>query len=122
MSLKPAVDNPPVYRGATFLDAVTCQDAEGAVVNLTGCTAKMVARNAAGDEVVSLSTSPGQGLVIDGSAGTITRTIADEATAALTPGEYDADLMLTWPDGRVDCLIKGRMVVMDTATAERLAP
>lgn len=115
MSLNPALDNIVLRTGASYTDAITCRDAEGAVVPLTGCNALLRARNAAGDLVLELG-SPSNGLVIDAPAGVINRTVTAARTVELQAGEYACDLLLTWPDGRVDCLLSGPLIVIETAT------
>lgn len=121
MSMQPAFLAMTVWTGATYTDTLTCLDADGAVVDLTGCTARQVIRDAAGAEVVTL-TSPSGGLVIGGTAGTIVRTISAAQTETLTEGRYQTDLFLTWPTGQVDPLQAGPVNVIESATNPTEAP
>lgn len=107
MSLTPASDSMTIIRGATYTDTITCLDGDGAVVDLTGCTAIQQARPLAGEPVVfEMSTANGR-ITLGGALGTIVRTLTDEYTDTLPAGDYKTDLFLTWPDGRTDCLIAG---------------
>ncbi len=89
-----------IKQGETFSRVLTYRDAAGALVNLTGYTARMPVRGAA---------SPT--LVLGGGLGTIRFTFSAAQTAAMPPGNYDYDLYLTAPGGDVACLLSGRIEV-----------
>ena len=72
-------------------------------VNLFGCDAKLDVVSMRGNEVVvSVSnTSSPSTLIIDGPNGIITLRVESEDTNSLSPGQYKADLQVTFPDGTV---------------------
>lgn len=116
MSLNPARELIEMTIGATYTDSITCRDADGALVDLTGASALQQARPLGGGEVVlEMSTTNGR-IVLGGVAGTIRRELTDELTATLSPGDYQTDLFLTWPDGRTDCLTTGIISINNSTT------
>lgn len=108
MSLDPIRYDMTIQQGASFDDSITLQDADGVVMDLTGCTSAMQLRPSSGAPAVILEMSNTNGkLVLGGPLGTIRRALTDEQTATLPPGDYVYDLFITWPDGHADCLITG---------------
>lgn len=100
-----------IEQGATFRRVLTWSIA-GVAVNLTGYTARMQVRadyDAA--PILSLTSDPGGGITLGGSAGTITVLASASLTAALTPGAYLYDLELESADGTVTRLLKGQATV-----------
>lgn len=97
-----------IEQGATWTTTLTITDRD-----LTGCTARMQLREtyASPTPLLDLSTDPGGGITIDGPAGTITITISATRTGALSVGSGVYDLELTSPDGTVERLLKGDVVV-----------
>lgn len=79
-------------------------------MNLTGYTAVMEVRNAAGTLIITLSTANSR-IALGGAAGTITLTIDDADTDGLTAGVYHYDLMLTSSGGVQTRLVKGTFTV-----------
>jgi hypothetical protein len=108
-------------QGATFSRTLTWRDAAGALVDLTGYSAKMQVRAAYGaaEALLDLNTD-NSGVVLGGPAGTIQILAADEQTAAITvPDTGDIppklfavyDLVLVAPDGSVARKLQGQFIV-----------
>lgn len=112
MSLTPIRDNITLLQGATFIDQFACTDSDGLAVDLTGCSARLVVTAGPGVDVPLLVlTSPANGLVITGAAGTIRREITDEQSAAMPAGLWTMEMALTWPDGNTDFLAVGDFIL-----------
>ena len=112
--------NPGTYdiicpQGATF-DRTFTYSVGGSAVNLTGYTAALQVRSAsdAGTALISLSTG-GSGLVLGGTAGTITATISASATNGVPAGSYAYDLELYQGD-TVTRLLQGAFTVTGGVT------
>lgn len=101
-----------VEQGASFGQSFLIQDATGAALDLTGCTAAMQVRTSVSDPdaLLTLTTADG-GLVI--AAGTITPVFD---TDALPPGLYVYDLKLTDAGGEVFRLLQGTFNVTGEVT------
>ncbi len=93
-------------QGATYSRVLTWRDSSSVLVNLTGYTAEMDVRTSSRDLVVTLTTANGR-ISLGGSAGTITLTLSATETAALAPGCYLYDLLLTSGGGVVTRLVEG---------------
>lgn len=112
--------NPGTYdllcpQGVTF-DKTFTWTIGGTAVNLTGYTGALQVRSGsdATDALVSLSTG-GSGLVLGGTAGTITASISATVTAALEPGSYAWDLEL-YQGANVTRLLQGAFNVTGGVT------
>jgi hypothetical protein len=101
--------------GATFLLVITWTDAAGSLVNLTGYTGQMSIKTPKGSLILSLTTSNGR-ITLGGTAGTITLTIADTDTAALAPGQYVYDLLLTSAANVATRLLEGSFFISQAVT------
>ncbi len=121
------MSNPPlnltlsVWQGQTFNDVLTYQDTNGNPINLTGYTAKMMARVDVTDAApqITWGTTTGE-IVLGGTAGTITFNVSAAATAALATANQTTvwayDLVLTSSGGVADRLIQGVMVIYPGVT------
>jgi hypothetical protein len=100
-----------IQQGATFRRVITWK-ADGALVNLTGYTARMQIRATAeaATSLIELTTANNR-IALGGAAGTITLTISATDTAALTAGRAVYDLELVAPDATVTCLIGGVVTI-----------
>lgn len=85
----------------------------GVLVDLTGATAKLQVRTAPGGAVLLTAATGGQGITLGGTAGTIAVVIAQATLAALAPGVYAWDLVVT------DSLGERRRLVAGTWTHEQ---
>jgi hypothetical protein len=96
-----------IQQGATFTKVITWKR-DGALVNLTGWTARMQIRatTEAATALIDLTTENGR-IALGGTAGTITLTISATDTAALTAGRGVYDLELVSPGGLVTNLMGG---------------
>jgi len=88
-----------IEQGAQFRRVLTWKDGAGALVNLTGFTARIkIKRRDAGAEIMSLviqASASVNGILLGGAAGTITLTILAVTTTAMnfTEGKYDLELV-----------------------------
>ena len=100
-----------VQQGATFRRVITWKQ-DGALVNLTGYTARMQIRATAeaSTALIELTTENGR-IALGGTAGTITLTISATDTAALTAGRAVYDLELVAANGTVTNLLGGVVTI-----------
>ena len=102
-----------IEQGATFSLVITWRNAAGALVDLTGYTAKMDIRQSVGGTLIKALAS-GSGITLGGAAGTITLTISATDTAAMTTdGVYDLELTSA---GVVTRLIEGKVWLSEQVT------
>lgn len=110
-----------IEQGADFAFSLEYRDSTGALVNLTGYTARMdvraaddVAPNAPGTPIVQLTTANGR-ITLGGALGTVALALTSAVTAALVPtsnaGPYVYDLELVSAGGVVTRLLQGKAYV-----------
>ena len=102
--------NIAIEQGTTWRLEVGWEDESGSPIDLTGWTARMQVRedHASVASLVSLSSLPGEGVVIDGPAGVVAIEITASATASLpAPLEAVYDLEVEGPGGEVERLLHG---------------
>lgn len=105
-----------VEQGATFTLSATWKDSTGALVNLTGYSARMQIRETYESEDIILSfTSTGGSIVLGGALGTIVVTGAatDTAKIPMTPAVYDLELENA---GVVTRLLQGKATITQEVT------
>lgn len=96
-----------LQQGATFRRVIRWK-ADGALVDLTGYTARMQIRATAEAATTLLDlTTENNRIALGGAAGTITLSISATDTAALPAGRAVYDLELVAPDGTVTNLLGG---------------
>ncbi len=106
---------------ATYVLVVTWAPG-GVLVNLTGYTAALtVVQSNLNPRPIILAlsqtaTSLGSAIVLGGAGGTITITVTATETAALRPGTYAYDLLLTSAGGVATRLIEGSFTVTPGVT------
>ena len=112
-----AKHNLTIDQGATFRITLTYK-IDSTPVNLTGYAARMQVRERYDSETtaVSLTSAPGGGLTLGGSAGTIAIEITDVQSAAMPAGRLVYDLELVAPNGDVTRLVEGTMTVTPEVT------
>jgi hypothetical protein len=111
--------NPGTYnincpQGATF-DRTFTITVGGTAMNLTGYTAAMQVREAAGAATALLSLTNSSGITLGGTAGTIGVVVAATASAAVAPGSYSYDLELN-SGGTITRLLEGSFNVTGNIT------
>jgi hypothetical protein len=111
--------NPGTYnincpQGATF-DRTFTITVGGTAMNLTGYTAAMQVREAAGAATALLSLTNGSGITLGGTAGTIGVVVAATASAAVAAGSYSYDLELN-SGGTITRLLEGSFNVTGNIT------
>lgn len=121
MSVTPATVLFRLFQGATFSEPVTLYDANSALIDLTGYSARLQARRDITDAtaVFTLSSTDGS-IVLGGAAGTITLKLTAATTAAMTI-DYDGefwvhDLLLTAPDTSVQRTYQGVIIASPAVT------
>lgn len=104
-------------RGESFSRTLTYRDSTGALVNLTGYTAKLQIRQRANDADPALLTlTEASGLTLGGPAGTIVWAMTPVQTLALPVGALVYDLRLTSGTGVVTFLLAGNLRVQERVT------
>ena len=105
-----------IERGATFIRTITWKDSTGALVNLTGYTARMQIRQKLSSATPLISLVNGSGITLGGVAGTIAIEITDTVTTALDIRQGVYDLELVSGGGIVTRLIEGGVEVSKEVT------
>lgn len=116
MSDTPKV-NLSINQGATFRHKFTWQDGKKRPVDLTGYTARLQARETIESPTVIVNlTSENGGIVLGGTAGTVSLYLSAAATAAITAKKLVYDLELVAPNGDVTRLVGGAIAVSPEVT------
>ena len=112
MTISPGNYDLTIYQGATFSQTLTWKDASDALVNLTGYTARMMARTSidAASPFLTLTTENGC-ITLGGATGTIALSISatDTATISAQGGVYDLELVSG--SGVVTRLLSGNVFI-----------
>ncbi len=117
MTISPGQYDITIYQGATYNQQFTWKDQANNPINLTGYSARMMARSSidASSPFINLTNTNG-GITLGGAAGTITLNMSDSQTALLSSinGVYDLELV----DGaaKVTRLLQGNIVVSPEVT------
>lgn len=106
-----------IYGGATFTRRVVWKDSLGAIVDLTGYTARMQIRQSVRNPavLVELTTENG-GITLGGAAGTVDLLLTSTETAALTARAGVYDLELIDSEGIVTRLLQGAVEISPEVT------
>lgn len=106
-----------LYQGTSFNQQFTWKDENDTLINLTGYTARMMARTSVDEPTpfITLTTANG-GIALGGAAGTITLIMSDTATSALTTTSGVYDLELVSGGGVVTRLLQGNLMVSNEVT------
>lgn len=99
-------------RGDTWRKTWIVKNSAGALVDLTGASARCQLRATDGTLAVSATSAPGGGLTITAASGRIDLDVS-AATMILTPGFYYYDIELTEADGRRTTLEQVRMQLLE---------
>jgi len=113
----PGKYNIVMYQGASF-DYTFTWKINNTVVNLTGYTARMQVRRSHRAEEAVLSLVDGDGIILGGSAGTITLQADAELTASIDAASYVYDLELEAPGGEVYRILEGTFRVSPEVTRD----
>lgn len=103
-----------IYTGTTFGPVtLTCRDAEGVLVDLTGWTAYAEVRKTEGGPVI-VDLEP---VITDAGGGVVTLGLSKEDTAALPVGGYLWDILLQRPTGeRLGPYVAGKVSIKKPIT------
>lgn len=108
-----------IVRGATYQRTVTWNDSNGAPINLTGRSARLVIRTnyAADAPLLVLTSTPPDGLTLGGVLGTVVIRIGADVTETLPAGLFVFDLALSLDADptEVDILFTGNTVTVNAS-------
>lgn len=117
MTIQPVTYTLVVYQGATFEQIFIWKNSVGDPIDLTGYTARMMARANVETQTpfIDLTTENG-GIALGGAAGTITIYIPAAGTAAInnTSGVYDLELESS--GGEVTRFLQGNIILSREVT------
>lgn len=106
-----------IDQGATFIKEYVCRDDTGALIDLTGCTARAQVRAEVASPSVLLEMTTENGkIALGGTAGTITITLSDTETSALSWSAGEFDMEVVFPGGRVTRFMRGTVSVSPEIT------
>jgi hypothetical protein len=105
-----------LYRGDTWMRAWELRDAAGSPIDLTGASARLQVRDAAGAVVISASTADGR-LTLTPASGRIDMLVPYSATG-IAPGSYRFDLEVTHASGLRRTYEQDTLVVLEDMTRD----
>lgn len=106
-----------IYVGATFSRRVVWKDGAGALVDLTGYTARMQIRSSVRNpDVLVALTTENSGITLGGTAGTIDLLLTSTQTGAITARAGVYDLELIDSTGVVTRLLQGEVEISPEVT------
>jgi hypothetical protein len=101
-----------IEQGATFNTTINVEDTAGAAINLYGYTANSMMRKSYYSTSATTITS-----TVTGTAnGEVTLSVSATNTAALTPGRYVYDVIITSPTSVVTRVVEGIVTVLPSVT------
>ena len=101
-----------IEQGATFNTTINVEDTAGAAINLYGYTANSMMRKSYYSSSATIITS-----TVTGTAnGEVTLRVTAANTAALTPGRYVYDVIITSPTSIVTRVVEGIVTVLPSVT------
>jgi hypothetical protein len=101
-----------IEQGATFNTTINVEDTAGAAINLFGYTANSMMRKSYYSSSATTITS-----TVTGTAnGEVTLSVSATNTAALTPGRYVYDVIITSPTSVVTRVVEGIVTVLPSVT------
>lgn len=103
------------FRGDTWRRAWELKAPDGTPVDLSGATARLMARDSAGTVVLSASTADGS-LTITPATGRIDMVVPYAATETISPGAYQYDLEVTYGGGDRQTIERAVLVVLEDIT------
>jgi hypothetical protein len=104
-----------LYRGDTWSRVWVLKNPVKQPIDLSGATARLHVRNNAKALIYAASTVNWD-IVVDGTAGKLTLTVAAAETAAWAPGTYKFDLEVTHADGTVKTYESSALAVLEDQT------
>jgi hypothetical protein len=116
MTISPGQYPITIPQGASFSQQFTWRDENNNPVNLTGYTARLMARESYDSPSAFISLTTSSGITLGGALGTITLSMSATQTAGLpaTRGVYDLELVSS--SGNVSRLLEGSLMVTPEVT------
>jgi hypothetical protein len=111
-----ATYNFTIERGATFQTTFTCRDSAGALIDLTGYSARMQIRQHRRSAEKFVDLTQASGLTLGGALGTIAVVISDTVTAALLISSGVYDLEIESGSGVTTRIVEGEVTVSGEVT------
>ncbi len=106
-----------INHNTTFDFVVEYKDSQGASIDLTGCTAKLQARDTSPAAKLAFTlSSPSSGIVIDPLIGKITVTMNPAQTSKLFYPKSVYDLVITDSNGNRTKMVEGFITLIKTVT------
>ena len=116
------INFPPITQGDTWVKTFQLQDADGNILNLTGCKFHLQFKsNPFNVLYADLSTNNGK-ISVDTTTGIVTLKMMPEDTAALKMRSMKYDLDLTWPNGQNDTVLSGKTQIILQVTESIVPP
>jgi len=117
MTITPGTYDFTLYQGATFSRVITWKEDSDNLIDLSGYTARLMARESLdADEVFLNLTTENGGIVLGDEDGTITLSISAADTSAITATAGVYDLELISGSGIVTRLLQGGIVISKEVT------
>lgn len=107
-----------VRRNSTVIRTFYLKDKDGVAIQIPSDTAQMQVRKGPGTDVIlSLTTDPDGGLVIDAVAGSVKVTMPYSLMASKAPGNYQYDIrLLNTTDNIADYILEGKFNIKAVIT------
>jgi len=96
-----------IEQGTDFSRVITWRDQANVLINLTGYTARLQAREKIADTATLIDLSVGAGIALGGTLGTITLSMTAAQTTALNFVTAVYNLEMTSPTGKISRLLEG---------------
>jgi hypothetical protein len=105
-----------IDQGMSFDFVLEYTDNLNAPIDITGCTAKLQARDISSSQKLSFTLSVGDGITVDGPNGKLTVHATPAKTKELPFPKSEYDLVLTDTNGNKEKLLKGFLALSRTVT------
>ncbi len=117
MTISPGKYDITIYQGTTYNQQLIWKDEGDTPVDLTGYTARMMARTSVDVSTPFIDlTTENSGIILGGSAGTVTLSMDDTASSALPAVSGVYDLELIDGSGNVTRILQGNLIVSAEVT------
>jgi hypothetical protein len=104
------------FEGDTLEMSFTWKDSAGDVIDISAYTAAMDIKSSVNDATSLLTLTNGSGITLAATSPNLLVVVSDTQTAALGKGKYVYDIELTEPSGKVNTLVSGNLVLVQSVT------